>query len=271
MRGRSALLLVVVLVTAGCGTTAAPGAGSPQPGSSRPSSAQNATTMAGGSREALLATCPALAPSWFHGQTFPPGVAGQVQQRRQLGLRSDPGWVAQLQRQAAAGSSGANSSYGPVLSEQEQRVMGRRQQAVTRAEEVAVRFLRRLPPSQRGEVRVGDDRQSVVVQVTRDGAHAQAALQAEVGKEVTVRVEIVRYPAAELQRLAQRIQRLPQLHWSAIGAGTGNDRVEVQVADHVERARRLIGTIASSCEFTVSQGSLSGGGKAGTVQPTTGP
>lgn len=270
---KSASVLLVVAVTAGCGSASAPGLGPSQVVSQpRSAPARAAPAAARASRAALLVRCPALAPSWFVGQTFPAGVQGQVQQRRQLGLRSDSGYVRRLEEEAAAGSPGVNSSFGPVLDEQEQRVLVSRQQAVSRAEEVALRFLRRLPAGEAGELRAGDDRTSIVVQVTRDSAHAKVALQALVGPTARVDIEPVRYSIAELRRLAQRIRDLPQLHWSAVGSGGGDDRVEVLVRDHVDQARRLIATIADRCEFTVSQGAVvpaGGAGAAGTARPTS--
>jgi hypothetical protein len=196
---------------------------------------------------------------WRHFRVAPfwdgdPYAVSAVQQRRQLGLRADRGWVQQLEAKVSAGSSGVNSSYGPLLDQQEQRLIGNRTQAMHAAEQIAARYLQRLPPDQAGELRAGDDIRSLVVQVPRDSARVQKSLQAAVGPAITVQVETVRYPAAELRRLAQRIQQIPQLHWSTIATGGGNDRVDVSVPRHVGQAQQLIHKIANPCEYTVSQG-----------------
>ena len=248
-----ALMSVLLLAVAGCGAT--PGSALHQSTSPTQQVTSTAVPVAGSpgnARGASLATCPAKAPSWD--SLLPPGIRGQIQQRRQLGLRADRGWVQQLEAEASAGSSGVNSSYGPLLDQQEQRLIGNRTQAMHAAEQIAARYLQRLPPDQAGELRAGDDIRSLVVQVPRDSARVQKSLQAAVGPAITVQVEIVRYPAAELRRLAQRIQQIPQLHWSTIATGGGNDRVDVSVPRHVGQAQQLIHKIANPCEYTVSQG-----------------
>ena len=252
MIGQPALMTALLLAVAGCGAT--PGSAVQQSTSPTPQTTSTNVPVAGSpanARAALLATCPAKAPSWTQNSLLPPRIPGQIQQRRQLGLRSHQGWVQQLQAKDSAGSPGVNSSYGPPLDEQEQRLIDNPTRAMDAAEQIAARYLQHLPLDQAGELRVGD---ALVVQVTRDSARVQTSLQAAVGHDITVQVETVRYPAADLRRLAQRIQRIPQLHWSSIAAGDGNDRVEVFVPGSVTQAQQLIDKVADPCEYTIGQG-----------------
>jgi len=112
-------------------------------------------------------------------------------------------------------------------------------------------YLDHLPRDQAGELRISEDRLGIVIQVTRDAATAQAALQAIVEHGVVVYVERVRYAKGELTRLNDRLMTLDGLRWNSIGVSDG--AVEVGVEAGVEGARRLVATVADPCAVRVVQ------------------
>jgi len=131
----------------------------------------------------------------------------------------------------------------------------RLQDALTRAADLADRYLATLPADQVGELRMSYAGPAIVVQVTRDAEAVRRELQKRFGDGVSAEVETVRYSLAELQRASDTILDIPTAKVTSVGA-SANGRVEVQVpkAEDIPAATALIAKSVDPCMFTVTQG-----------------
>ena len=236
------LATTLVLAATACGRGAPPAA-APQGGGDGPAT-----------REALLSTCPAKAPSWFDDAPPPPGLAGESEQRRRLGLRDDLDYVRELHARESQGGGSWSRSWGFLMTQQEEAELWRRQERLQETAQTATAYLAELPPEQAGVVRLDQRRGAVVVQVTRDAERVQRELQERVGTAARVEAETVRYSQAELERVAQRILSLPGLNLSGVSHGGADGRVDVAVRRDLEQARRWIAAVADPCSFRVTLG-----------------
>jgi hypothetical protein len=130
----------------------------------------------------------------------------------------------------------------------------RHQEQLSGAAAIAADYLDGLPSDQAGQVRLDHEQGAIVVQVTRAAEQVRAELQEEVGDLAVIEMETVRFSAAELRLIAARIERLPGLRWSSIGAGGCDGRVDVMVPGDPDEARRLIEEVADPCSFAVTHG-----------------
>lgn len=233
-------VVALAALTSGCGDEVAVQASSPSPSVSAPVD-----------REAMLATCPAKAPSWRDPQPARTGIPGEIDERRRMGMRHDEAYVRKLTALHDSGAGSWSEAQWPVLlTAEEEKFVFRRDQEIQPAVDRVQRYLAELPPDQVGEMRLDWAKGGLVVQVTRDAGRVQDDLATEVG-EAVVDVETVRYSAGELRELQSRITDLDVPGWVSSGAGADN-RVDVGVHGDVDAAQRLIETIANPCSFVVS-------------------
>jgi hypothetical protein len=202
----------------------------------------------------MLVTCPANAPSWEPEAPRPAGLAGEVAARASLGLRHDEPYIRGLHSRQDTGAGDWSEAWGFLMTVDEETSIWQRQGRLTRAANVAQGYLDRLPDDQAGSIRINLERGAVVAQVTRDADLVRAELQGQVGADAVVEMETVRFPHAELARIAKRIEGLRGLAWTSIGVSGGDARVEVMVPGDVDEARRLIEAVADPCSFAVTHG-----------------
>jgi len=150
----------------------------------------------------------------------------------------------------------------------------RLQDSLTRAADIAGRYLATLPADQAGELRLDYAGPAVVVQVTRDAEAVRRELRNRIGDGVQAEVETVRYSLAELRRASDTILAIRAAELTGVGAGA-NGRVEVQVAkaEDIPATTALIAKSVDPCMFTVTQGGPFtpwAGGAADPPAPATG-
>lgn len=210
-------------------------------------------------RARLLRVCPAHAPSWNEEQESVPGLEGELVVRRRLGLSDDSTHVARLHEEPGAVGDGSPWEHlGILLSVDEQRMLSARLSALDASVEALQEYLWSLPPERTGTLWIDEPLGEAVVQVTEgaDRAATEAAVERLVREPATVRIEVVRYSAQELEAIAEKISELPGLEWSGIGCGA-DGCVEVTVPSDVEAAERLIAAVADPCSYRVIEGTWS--------------
>jgi hypothetical protein len=205
-------------------------------------------------RASMLISCPANAPSWDPELPDAPGLAGEIAHRRDLALRHDAAYVADLHARFGSGVGEWVHTWAFLLTAEEEKSIWRRQSELSAAAAIAADYLDALPPDQAGGLRLDTAHGGIVVQVTRDAEGVRAELQSMVGDDVRVTMETVRFSQSELSLIAARIERLPGLRCHSLGAGGGNGRVDVMVPGDPDEARRLIEAVADPCSFAVTHG-----------------
>lgn len=205
-------------------------------------------------RAAMLITCPAKAPSWAADLPYAAGLAGEVEHRRHFAVRHDEAYVRDLHARHDSGAGEWVETWGFLLTADEEMSIWRVQSQLSEAAAIAADYLDGLPGDQAGSVRLGHAHAAIVVQVTRDAEQVRAELQQQVGDLAVIEMETVRFSAAELTLIAARIERLPGLRWSSIGAGGCDGRIDVMVPGDADEARRLIEEVADPCSFAVTHG-----------------